>query len=268
VFGTATAGVAFNLAINAISYSAVMVSLWRMDPAQIRQPVRPDQPQRVLDALREGIGFSVRTPIVLWSLVLLGVIATFGLNFRILLPLFTQEVLDLEADAYGALYASMGLGSLAGAITLAFMSERRAVLLMVGGGIAFGLFELALSFSRSALLSVPLLIGVGFFSMLMINTINATVQANVPDALRGRVMALYVTVFAGSSPIGGIFAGALAEIVDVPFTFLAGAIISLGAAVLAWSQFRAARTAGSLGRTRIGAGDRYEERPPEPSLSR
>jgi MFS family permease len=268
VFGTATAGVAFNLAINAISYSAVIVSLWRMDPAQIRQPVRPDQPQRVLDALREGIGFSVRTPIVLWSLVLLGVIATFGLNFRILLPLFTQEVLHLEADAYGALYASMGLGSLAGAITLAFMSERRAVLLMVGGGIAFGLFELALSFSRSALLSVPLLIGVGFFSMLMINTINATVQANVPDALRGRVMALYVTVFAGSSPIGGIFAGALAEIVDVPFTFLAGAIISLGAAVLAWSQFRAARTAGSLGRTRIGAGDRYEERPPEPSLSR
>ena len=268
VFGTATAGVAFNLAINAISYSAVIVSLWRMDPAQIRQPVRPDQPQRVLDALREGIGFSVRTPIVLWSLVLLGVIASFGLNFRILLPLFTQEVLHLEADAYGALYASMGLGSLAGAITLAFMSERRAVLLMVGGGIAFGLFELALSFSRSALLSVPLLIGVGFFSMLMINTINATVQANVPDALRGRVMALYVTVFAGSSPIGGIFAGALAEIVDVPFTFLAGAIISLGAAVLAWSQFRAARTAGSLGRTRIGAGDRYEERPPEPSLSR
>ena len=268
MFGTATAGVAFNLAINAISYSAVIVSLWRMDPAQIRQPARPDQPQRVLDSLREGVGYAVRTPIVLWSLVLLGVISTFGLNFRILLPLFTQEVLHLEADAYGALYASLGFGSLAGALTLAFMSERRAIMLMVGGGLAFGLFELSLSFSRSALLSAPLLIGVGFFSMLMINTVNATVQANVPDGLRGRVMALYVTVFAGSTPIGGMFAGVLAETVDVPFTFLVGAAISIAAALLAWWQFRTARSAGSLGRTRIGVGDRYEERPREPSLSR
>ena len=268
MFGTATAGVAFNLAINAISYSAVIVSLWRMDPAQIRQPARPDQPQRVLDSLREGVGYAVRTPIVLWSLVLLGVISTFGLNFRILLPLFTQEVLHLEADAYGALYASLGFGSLAGALTLAFMSERRAIMLMVGGGLAFGLFELSLSFSRSALLSAPLLVGVGFFSMLMINTVNATVQANVPDGLRGRVMALYVTVFAGSTPIGGMFAGVLAETVDVPFTFLVGAAISIAAALLAWWQFRTARSAGSLGRTRIGVGDRYEERPREPSLSR
>ena len=49
-------------------------------------------------------------------------------------------------------------------------------------------------------------VSAGFASMLMINTINATVQANVPDQLRGRVMALYVTVFAGSAPIGGLVA--------------------------------------------------------------
>jgi predicted MFS family arabinose efflux permease len=228
----------------------------------------------VLDSLREGVGYAVRTPIVLWSLVLLGLIATFGFNFRILLPLFTQEVLHLDADAYGALYASMGLGSLAGAVTLAFMSERRAILLMIGGGTAFGLFELALSFSRSALLSVPLLIGVGFFSMLMINTINATVQANVSDELRGRVMSLYVTVFAGSSPLGGLFAGAVAETWDVPLTFLVGAVLSLLAVALAWWRFSAAGHAGRLGRTRIGVGDRFDDRLPdrgerqEPSLSR
>ena len=62
--------------------------------------------------------------------------------------------------------------------------------------------------------------------MLMINTINATVQANVPDALRGRVMALYVTVFAGSAPIGGLFAGAVAEAWGTPAAFLVGAALS------------------------------------------
>ncbi len=270
LFHTATAGVAFNLAINAISFSAVLLSLWWMDPEQIRRPLQPEAAVSVLESLKEGVAYAVRTPIVLWALVLLGVIGTFGLNFRILLPLFTQNVLNLNADAYGALYAAMGLGSLAGAVTLAFMNQRRAVLLMVGGGLLFGVFELGLGSTRNGLLAVPLLMGIGFFSMLMINTVNATVQANVPDALRGRVMALYVTVFAGSSPIGGIFAGAMAQTWDVSLTFTAGALISLVAVVLVWWRFRVAGHAGQLGRTRIGVGDLNDGRleRQEPSLSR
>jgi MFS family permease len=269
LFQTVTAGVAFNLAINAVSYSAVIVSLWMMDPTQIRHPRRPEVPVPVLESLREGVGYAVRTPIVLWSLVLLAVVSTFGMNFRILLPLFTDDVLKLDAAVYGALYAAMSVGSLAGAVTLAFMSQRRAVALMVGGGLMFGVFELGLGFTRDALLAVPMLVGVGFFSMLMINTINATVQANVSDELRGRVMSLYVTVFAGSSPIGGIFAGVVAENWDVPLTFILGALFSLAAVALAWWRFRVEGHAGHLGRTRIGVGDRYEELPEvqEPSLS-
>ncbi|HET7520359.1 MAG TPA: MFS transporter [Candidatus Limnocylindria bacterium] len=269
LFHTASAGVAFNLAINAVSFSAVLLSLWWMDPAQIRRPPQPERPVPVLESLREGVAYSLRSPIVLWALVLLGIISTFGLNFRILLPLFTQHVLQLDADAYGALYAAMGLGSLGGAIALAFMHERRALALMVGGGLLFGVLELTLSFTRAVLPAVPLLLGIGFFSMLMINTINATVQANVPDVLRGRVMALYVTVFAGSSPIGGMFAGVAAENWGVPTTFMAGALISLAAVALVWWRWRVARGAGRLGRTRLGTGDRYEDRPErqEPSFS-
>ncbi len=268
LFHTVTAGVAFNLAINAVSYSAVLISLWRMDPGQIRRPPRPERAVPVLDSLREGLSYTMRTPVVLWALVLLGVVSTFGLNFRILLPLFTQDVLHLDAGAYGALYACMGIGSLAGAISLAFMHERRVIALMIGGGLLFAFFELALAFTRSATLAIPLLVGVGFFSMLMINTVNATVQANVTDALRGRVMALYVTVFAGSSPIGGIFAGAVAETWHVPVTLMAGALISLAAVALVAWRFRAAGAAGRLGHTRIGMQElRDESRDSQGSLS-
>ncbi|HEX6139951.1 MAG TPA: MFS transporter [Candidatus Limnocylindria bacterium] len=256
LFHTATAGVAFNLAINAVSFSAALVGLWMMDPAANRVPPRDGSPPPVLESLREGVAYSLHTPIVLWALVLLGVVGTFGLNFRILLPLFTRDVLGLEADAYGALYAALGLGSLAGAVTLAFMHERRAIALMVGGGLLFGLLELAFAVVRAPLPAVPLLFGLGLFSMLMINTVNATVQANVPDALRGRVMALYVTVFAGSSPLGGIFAGAVAETQGVPTAFVAGALISLiGTGLVAW-RFGVAGRAGRLGRTRFGVGGR------------
>ena len=93
--------------------------------------------------------------------------------------------------------------------------------------------------------------------MLMINTINATVQANVTDALRGRVMALYVTVFAGSAPLGGLFAGAVAEAWGTPAAFLAGAALS--AVTHRSGGARAARGAvgaAGLGVTNIGSPSR------------
>jgi hypothetical protein len=71
--------------------------------------------------------------------------------------------------------------------------------------------------------------------MLFVITFNVTVQYGVPHELRGRVMALYVTVFAGSSPIGGLFAGGVAEVWGAPAGFLAGAVISAAIILLvAW----------------------------------
>ena len=250
--GTAQAGVAFNLAINAVSYSAVVVSLWRMDPSEIRRPPPPERAISVLASLGEGVSYSLRTPVVLWALVLLGVVSTFAMNFRILLPLFTVDVLRVDAGVYGLLYACLGVGSVTGALALAFMHQRRAIMLIIGGAVLLGVLELALAAVRSELLAALTLIGIGFFSMLMINTINATIQANVPDALRGRVMALYVTVFAGTTPIGGIFAGGLVEIWDVPRTLVVGAVLALAATGFVTWRLRVAGAAGGLGRTQIG----------------
>jgi MFS family permease len=168
--------------------------------------------------------------------VLLGGMATFGMNFQTLLPLFARHTLALGADGYGFLFAAMGVGSLLGSLTLAFAGSRRPMLgLILGGALAFVVFEVALGLSRSPLAAYPVIVVVGFASMLMVNTINVTVQANVPNELRGRVMSLYVTVFAGSAPIGGFFAGAVAEVWDAPAAFLLGAAISTAfIALVAW----------------------------------
>ncbi|HEX2142021.1 MAG TPA: MFS transporter, partial [Candidatus Limnocylindria bacterium] len=211
LFGSNLDGIAFNFGVNVLSYSAVLISLARMDRSQIRRTPRDAEPVPMLSSLREGVVFAGRSPMILWGLVLLGLVATFGLNFRILLPIFAQQELGLDADGYGLLYAATGLGSLIGSLTLAYMRQRRAIMLMLGGGLAFGALELLLAGTRSLPTAAPLALGAGLSSMLMINTVNATVQANVTDAVRGRVMALYVTVFAGTSPFGGIFAGAVAE---------------------------------------------------------
>lgn len=243
VLGPAVAGVtlaifgpAFNFAINAASYAGVLSALWRMDPRQIRRSQRPERQPSVRSSLAEGIRYAVRTPSVLWPLVLLGGISLFGFNFQILLPLFARLTLVIQADGYGALFAAMGLGSLIGSLSLAFIGTRRPLLAFIlGGGVGFVVFEALLGLSRSLIAVYPLIVLVGLSSMLMINSINVIVQQNVPDELRGRVMALYVTVFAGASPIGGIFIGVVAELWGPPAGFLLGAALSsLFVALIAW----------------------------------
>jgi MFS family permease len=252
VTGSAVAGVAVNLGINTLTYGGVLIGLLRMNPHEIRRHERPERHPPVLESLREGVAYAVRTPLVLWSLVLLGGIAAFGFNFQILLPLFATGILDLGAAGYGALFAAMGIGSLAGSLTLAFMRNRRALPLMLVGGVVFAVLLVGIAASRTVWLAAPLIIAAGYASMMMINTINATVQANVTDALRGRVMALYVTVFAGSAPLGGLFAGAVAEAWGTPAAFLAGAGLSALTLLIVALGLRAAHRRGALGVTIIG----------------
>ena len=175
-------------------------------------------------SLAEGLRYARRTPTVLWPLVLLGGVAALAMNFQTLLPLFSRDALGMDAGGYGALFAAIGVGSLAGSLGLAFMSSQRPMKrLILGGAAAFLVLTFALGFARSPAVAFPLVIGIGLASMLMINTINVTIQNSVPDALRGRVMALYVTVFAGSAPIGGLLAGSLAQAFGAAVAFSVGA---------------------------------------------
>ncbi len=240
VLGPAVAGVtlalygpAFNFATNAVSYLAVLIALARMDPSAILRAVRPEQWASVRSSLAEGIRYAVRTPTVLWPLVLLGGMSTFGMNFQTLIPIFAKFTLQLGPEGYGLLFAAMGLGSLIGSMSLAFVGGRRPLLrLILGGGLGFVVFEIALSFSRSPYAVYPSIALLGLSSMLMVNTINVIVQHSVPNELRGRVMALYVTVFAGTTPVGGLFAAGVAQLWDAPLAFLLGAALAGGVLAL------------------------------------
>ena len=244
VVGPAVAGItlaafgpAFNFAINAVSYLGVLEALRRMDPAAMLRRPHLDPHPSIRSSLSEGIQYALRTPTVLWPLVLLGGVGIFGMNFQTLLPLFARYTLHLDADGFGALFAAMGFGSLLGSLSLAFAGSRRPLVwTILGGASAFVFFEALLGLSRTPLVAFPLIVFVGLSSMLMVNTINVTVQRSVPDELRGRVMALYVTVFAGSAPIGGLIAGAVAQAWGPPAGFLVGAGASVLFIGLAWWQ--------------------------------
>ena len=232
----ATLGVASNFGINALSYVSVIVGLLLIEPGRLYRADRPAVFPSVRASLAEGLRFARRTPTILWPLVLLGGTAALAMNFQTLLPLFTRGALAMDAEGYGAMYAAMGAGSLVGSLALAFMASQRPMKrLILGGGAGFLALTFALGFARTPAVAFPLVIGIGLASMLMINTINVTIQNAVPDALRGRVMALYVTVFAGTAPIGGILAGSLAQAFGAPVALSVGAAsASAVLALVAW----------------------------------
>jgi predicted MFS family arabinose efflux permease len=242
VVGPAVAGIAlaffgpaFNFGINAVSYVAVLIGLWWIDPEALHRVERPERFDTVRRSLAEGLRYAIHTPSVLWPLALLLGVATFGMNFQTLLPLFARNTLGMGAEGYGTLYATMGVGSLIGSLGLAFASRRPMLGLMLGGGAAFVIFELLLGLTRDPRFAYPLILLIGLSSMLMINTINVMVQNSVSHELRGRVMSLYVTVFAGSAPIGGFLAGAVAEVWQAPAGFVLGSLLSaLAIGLVAW----------------------------------
>ena len=107
--------------------------------------------------------------------------------------------------------------------------------MILWGGLSFVFFEALLGLSRIPDLAFPLIVMVGLSSMLMINTINVIVQRSVPNELRGRVMSLYITVFAGTTPIGGLLAGTVAQLWGPPAGFLLGAAVAtLFIGLVAW----------------------------------
>jgi MFS family permease len=243
----ALAGSAFNFGLNAVSYLAVLLALGLMDPAKLHRIQRPER-IGVLRSLAEGFDYARKTPTVFWPLVLLGGISTFGMNFQTLIPLYAQNTLGLDASGYGALFAVMGAGSLIGSLVLAFNGGRRPMMqLILGGSAVFLVAELGMGLVGGPMAAYGLILLVGLSSMLFVNAVNVSVQYGVPDALRGRVMALYVTVFAGSTPIGGFFAGSVAEVWGAPAGFVAGAGISaLVLGLVSWgllARRRAARRA-------------------------
>src|SRR5437588_11520986 len=125
-----------------------------------------------------------------------------------------------------------GVGARLGALTLAIRSGVKGLGTWVSVCCAgFGISLMLFAFSKSFWLSVLLLLPVGYFIMLQMASSNTLIQVMVPDALRGRTMAVYSMMFMGMAPVGALLGGALSDRLGAPLTVAIGGIASIGAAV-------------------------------------
>jgi MFS family permease len=185
--------------------------------------------------LREGLHYVRITPVVLLGITVVGLVSTVGMNFSVIMPPYAEGVLDSGATGYGFLMAASGVGSLFAALWLAFGGSAR-VRRIAWGAIVLGLGEIALGASSTYGISLLLMVAVGFGAILMSATANTTMQLAVPDGLRGRVMSVYTTIFAGSTPVGGPLMGGLASFFGVAVSLAIGGVIAtvVGLAAFVW----------------------------------
>jgi MFS family permease len=214
----ATVGVVPCFAINALTFVAMILALWRMDPARLHAapPARHER-----GAIRAGLRYVLATPELLVPLALMALVGTLGFNFQVVLPLLAKFSFESGAMTYAVLVSAMAVGSIIGALVNGHRG-RTGPRLIAAGSLAFGV---------AALLAALMLLGAA--SVTFAATINSTLQLAVAPDMRGRVMALYSVVFLGSTPIGGPLTGWLAQSYDPRIALFLAAGSGLLAAAIA-----------------------------------
>ena len=251
VVGPAIAGLTIGLfgpaiafAINAVSYVAVLAGLAAMRDDELRTPIGAERPQNraeVMAQLREGIDYVRRTPVVLLAIVVLGLVATFGMNFQVAIPVLARDILASDASGFGFLMAASGLGSLFAALWLAAAGGLPRPSRLIGGALLLGVGEIILAVSNIFPVSLLLMVAIGAGGIAMAATANTLIQLNVPDVLRGRVMSVFTTVFAGSSPLGGLFIGTVASAAGIAVAVALGGVLVTIVALAAFVWVRRQR---------------------------
>jgi MFS family permease len=214
-------GLAF--AINAASFVFVIISLLMM---RLPPYTRPPGARRG-GQLREGLAYIRGERRVLALLTQTAAICLFCFVHIPLLPIFARDVLGQGAAGFGALAASTGTGALAAALLLAQLGDKvpRGKLLSAAA-LAYPVLIILFTTVRELPLAMLVLALAGWAGVTTMALTNTLIQLVVPDALRGRVMSVLTLLLMGASPIGGMVAGAVAELVgSVPIVVAASSAI-------------------------------------------
>jgi predicted MFS family arabinose efflux permease len=248
------------IAINAVSYAAVVLALQLMRDRELNSPARQGREKGMI---RDGLRYIRSRPDLMMVLAIVFFAGTFGLNFQMTSALMATEVFGKGASEYGILGTTMAVGSLSGAL----LAARRGVVrhrLVILAALSFGVAEIVSGTLPSYFAFALWTPVIGITALTMITAANTTIQLSVSPELRGRVMALYMMIFMGGTPIGSPIVGWVGETFGARWTLIGGGAMTIFGTLLAVAVF--SRTQGLLDpeindrprllpmRTRAGAG--------------
>jgi MFS family permease len=201
-------GATWVFGLNAVSFSAVVTGLVRMRAEEL---LPAPGVARARGQLRAGLGYVVRRRAIVVPVMMVGVVGTLGLNFPVTLALLARDTFHGTAATYGTFTAAVAAGAVLGAVGSARRRGRPHRRTLLAAATAFGLFETVMAVMPTWWLLVIAAVPTGAAVLMFTTTANAGVQLAATDAMRGRVMAVYLLVFLGTTPIGAPVVGAVCE---------------------------------------------------------
>ncbi|MFK4145861.1 MFS transporter [Streptomyces sp. NPDC004065] len=211
---------------NGLSFVAPITGLLLMRARELHTVERAP---RGKGQLREGLRYVAGRPDLIWPIVLVGFIGTFGFNFPVWLSAYADDVFHSGAGAYSLFNTMMAVGSLIGALLAARRGTAR-LRVLIAAAVAFGTLELVSSLAPSYWVFALLMTPIGIFGMTVNVTANTAVQMSTDPAMRGRVMALFMMVFMGGTPLGAPLVGWVTDAYGARAGFALGGAVSVAAA--------------------------------------
>lgn len=243
-------GAGWSFAINAVSFVAPLTALLMIRTGDLNRC--DGDPTR--GRLRDGLRYVARHPEIRWPIAVAGVFGLFTINLPVTLAAYASSVFHSGAGGYGMLSSAVALGSIAGAL-IAARTRHIRLRTLAGMGALLSAVELAAAAVPGQWSYAIMLVGVGTATLLLLTSANSCVQIAADDAIRGRVMGIYLLVFIGSGALGGPLVGLVDEYLG-PHVGMALAGAAPGAALLAISA-KLARSGG----LRLSAGPKFAHLP-------
>lgn len=206
----ANSGVSVCFFINSFSFGAVLISLFFIKFKSVQ--IKPHENIKILSNIKDGLKYIYNNEVLFDTLIVVAIVGTFAPNFGVLVPVFVKEILKQKVAGYGFLMSLLGIGSLIGAIFIATISRsgpKKIILYIVP--LFVGAFLICTGFTNSLIICGIFLIITGFFFVSFSSNANSAMQLNTSNEYRGRVMSVYSLVFAGSTPIGSLYAGIITD---------------------------------------------------------
>jgi len=231
--------------LNAVTFAAPIVMLLIIGQNVIREPrAGPRSERRLVD----GVRYVRRRPDLVMVMAIMFFVGTFGMNFQMTMALMATGAFDKGPSEYGILGSIMAIGSVTGSLLAARRAAPRRRMI-VGVTLVFALMEVLAAFSPAYWIFALALIPLGIAALTVIATANAYMQTSVDPQVRGRVMALYLMVFMGGTPVGAPIIGWVADVLGPRWSLLGGGLMT-GAGTLAVTLLLARRN-GIVVRARL-----------------
>lgn len=222
--------------INAVSFIPVIAGLLMI---RINEARAVHRSANMLPEIADGMRYIKQSKTLIANVLIMAVVCTFAFNNDVVIPVFAREYLGGGVNGYSSLLSMAGLGAFCAAILMAYRSKDGvSKRLLIISGVCIGVMQLATVLTRQYAVNMVIILVVGFFNLIFMNTANSIFQVSSSNEYRGRVMSVYSFLNMGSTPIGNFLTGAVMEQAggDSGFIFCGGVTLTLLAVIAAFTR--------------------------------